>query len=708
MPVMHESHPMGWRPPLWLGLILLLVVPANAQFLDLDPTPDFPTPRHALGDLAELLTEELTSIPEPSSLDSPETQAVLKAMRTLRRVMIELAVRGERDEPASMAIGLAVQRLAFSRDGIDQLLSTIESGGAFTGSPPRLLEDQARRSAAGKLERFASAGLDMIRRSSTATVAELDATLAITLDPLIEVIEIIEHRTAENRWPTVEEVLVGSPPDETPTRPLSGDSPLARADQQLARSIESPELAVDAQDLRVLLHKIRDARIRIANAGISETALESIQPSIDLAISLTDDPINWGKPRTELQRVNAAIMTAEAIGRLVATTSRARIDPGMLENAWVIAMTNQSGRDAIMLLERGQELMSLMSEPTRDATPNRDLLPAMRSIQSRIQKTSRQLLKVFPELMTDPGAMQDPSIASTFQAMTALRMDEHRIRSAQEQTRKLMAIRPSASRDFTRRVRGWCRMLGEDHNRRQGAKALDTLAMDFRRFVPIPFESNLRQGDERTMRITGGLATDLAERIDLLRTEWAQEIASGELNGAKRDELIRIARLGTLLQDLEYVITDTRRVRETLQSTNHWGGWHVPQSAVEWTARSIAPGLKVAIAALLKDDHATVDRDLDRLESQTPPARLVAWLGNQLASPLAETLDAPAGAIIAVALPASRNAWLRSERSDIAAIAMGLIEREHAIRNGRTDDARKLSDYVVRMSRILLESQPGP
>ena len=708
MPKMHESHRMRLRTLLWLELVLLLVVPANAQFLDLDPTPDFPTPRHALVDLAEVLTEELKSIPKPSSLDSPETQAVLKAMRTLRRVMIELAVRGERDEPASMAIGLAAQRLAFSRDGIDQLLSTIESGGAFTGSPPRLLEDQAREAAAGKLERFSNAGLDMIRRSSTSTIEELDATLAITLDPLIEVIEIIEHRSAENRWPTVEEVLVGSPPDDIPTRPLSGDSPLARADQKLALSIESPELAVDARDLRVLLHKIRDAKIRIGNAGISESGIEPIQPAIDLAISLTDNPDTWDEARTELERVNAATMTAEAIGRMIANTSRAKIDPDMLENAWGIAMTNQSGRDAIMLLERGQELMRLMAEPTRDAMPNRELLPAMRSIQSRIQKTGRQLLKVVPELMTDPDAMQDPSIASTVQAMTALRMDETRILSAQEQTRKLMAIRPSASRDFTRRIRGWCRMLGEDHNRRQGAKALDTVAMDFKRFVPIPFESNLRQGDERTMRITGGLATELVERIDLLRTEWAQEIASGELNGAKRNELIRIARLGTLLQDLEYVITDTTRVRETLRATNHWGGWHVPQSAIEWTARSIAPGLKVAVAALLKNDHATVDRDLDRIESQTPPARLVAWLGNQLTDPLAGTLDAPAGAVIAVALPASRNAWLSAERSDIAAIAMGLIEREHAIRNGRTDDARKLSDYVVRMSRILLESRASP
>jgi hypothetical protein len=246
-------------------------------------------------------------------------------------------------------------------------------------------------------------------------------------------------------------------------------------------------------------------------------------------------------------------------------------------------------------------------------------------------------------------------------------------------------------------------MLGEDGKRDQGATALDKVSRSFERYVPVPFEERLRDADPQAQALTGGSAVDLVRRIDLLRTEWADEIAQGDLSGPRAHSLELLARLGDLLTDLEAVAENQMQIRASLAVTNRWGAWYLPNEAIEWTARSIAPGLKVAVAATLKGETKQLERDLDRLERQAPPARLLGWLAKRLAAPLAGTIDGASGAIIATALPPNREAWLLNDRIKFASICRALMELDHANRQGVKDDAEALTNFIVHSSKQLLE-----
>ena len=148
----------------------------------------------------------------------------------------------------------------------------------------------------------------------------------------------------------------------------------------------------------------------------------------------------------------------------------------------------------------------------------RELQPALRSVANRRQRIERQLAQRFPELVSRVDALRDPAVSSLLQALESTRMDEVRIFSAEEQIEQLMAIRPSASREFMRRIRTWCGMLARDNQRQEGADALDQVNRSFRRFAPMPFEQQLRTADDSVQAMTGGTALELIRRIELLRS----------------------------------------------------------------------------------------------------------------------------------------------------------------------------------------------
>ena len=692
---------MLWLCTAWSGDF------AAGQSLNLDVTPQLPNARPSIDLLRKQLAVELTELGTPRADDTPETRAVLSARRTLRRFIIELADRGRNADAVSLASALAAHRLADARTGFDRYVRCLEVGNAFTGSPPRLLTDAMRAEATAKLDRFARSALEALRRSRSRNLVELDAMFATTLKPVIEVIAIIEHRTPLDRWPTGEEVLQGFRQPSLVLSTLEGDSDIAKADQRLESAREFPDLAAEAESLRIVYRKALQSPDRITAAGFSEDDARDVQRAIEQSAALLMRSETWPEANIRLERAEAAATAAEAIARLQVASSRTRFNPEMLRDAWADARNVQPPRDAIILLRRIHELADLLVFG-RDGDVNRELQPALRSVAKRRQRLERQLADRFPEIVGRADALRDPAVSSLLLALESTRMDEERIFAAEDQVQTLTAIRPSASREFVRRIRTLCGMLARDNQREQGAHDLDQLNLDFQRFVPMPFEQELRSADESVQAITGGTARELIRRIELLRSGWADEIAAGELNGPRRLAMEQLARIGSLLENLQVVADSRSQVREAIDVTNRWGAWYVPAGAIEWTAHSITPGLKMVITAALKGEEQRLERDLERLEAQAPPTQLLAWLSTRLSAPLAGTLGDPAGAVVAIGLPPTSDMWLRPHRGTLAAISIGLIERKAARDAGDPTTAEALTDFVVRTSRELFDTISTP
>ena len=127
------------------------------------------------------------------------------------------------------------------------------------------------------------------------------------------------------------------------------------------------------------------------------------------------------------------------------------------------------------------------------------------------------------------------------------------------------------------------------------------------------------------------------------------------------------------------------------------------ETDLSWLARTLLPGVRLASIAAADDDAARFERDLSRLESQTPPMQLVDWLGRHLAIPMA---DRPAGGletIAALSIPPGQEAWGTDLRIDLAAICRGFAELAAA--RARKDDReiiKQLTAYLVDASDDLL------
>lgn len=677
----------------------------HAQSLSPDSTPKLPKVKHSsLEKIEEVLRPQISNL-EKASVKSGTTKATIQlAQRTFRRVVIELTQRAREKNQGSICAGLIAERLANSVRGIDSIFNALDQPSVFTGSPPQLLTNQMRQRAIAKLTSFSSSGLELMRRSNMRTPEEIDSTLATVLAPIVEIITIVEHRIPLDRWPTQREVAMGLREPIDHIESLTGDSPLTQADQRLIKALAFPELAGNATNLRILLHQASDSEQRILDAGFTPDMATKVHALVLNGATKSMRTEDWEEAADTFRLAQSAVLAAQAIQRLQTTAYSQELPPELLQQIWSKSLDAPSIDDSAILLSRTRLLVEIMEDARLgEQEVLRDLTSALRSIEKRRQRLKRKLLTQLPSIAAEPTALSTNELSSLIAAMKSTHDDEVRIRNATRQVRRITDLRPSSTREFTRRVREWCRMLSQTGNRTKGADALDQVSLSFERYDPIPFESRLRTADPQAQILTGGRAVDLVQRIDLLRTEWADEIAQGELNGPRGKELDLLARLGRLLSDLEVVAEEQSQVREAVAVTNRWGGWYVPEHAIEWMARSIAPGLKIAVAAALQGNLDQLQSDLNRLEDQAPPVRLLGWLASQLNGPLEGTIDGPAGAIIASALPASREAWLINHRIVLASICRALLERSHANRQEDIDEVTALTNFIVHSSRQLLQ-----
>lgn len=677
----------------------LLATTLTAQTLEFTDAPSLDgIELAALGNLDTTLREAISRW--DTETRSIERTAVRDAQRTMRRIIIELAQRAQTPSPAQHAVALTAFRLNAALPAIDDRFSLLPSASPFTGTPPEVMTDRNRHRALAKLQRFAASGLDVLRRSPTRSTADLDQTMATVLAPIVEVMTLIEHHQLIARWPSDDDVLQGF----RSTRgdglaPIEGQSPEARLDQRLRTAAQFADLTHAATLLRTALHATQTT----GDTVLDDEATAALHSRRARAIALAANPSEWAAATASLEVLAEAVRVAKAIETTESLTSRRDVPPRLLHDAWLNAVAVEDPHDARVLLGRTLVLVEALGRSPNAKDIPRSLRLAFRAVESRQKRLERSLINVLPQIAADPLAMREPEISGLLAALDAAEDDLRRLHKAAENIDVLSSLQPSAKQNIARVLRGLCQRLGDDAQRRNAAKTLDEISLGLEQAVPLAFEHALRTASPLAERLTGGRSKDLLRRLETLRAAWAQEISSGVTNGGAHAALARMARLGSLLEDLHFVTEQDATLEDMLGTANRWGAWYVPSTALAWSMRSLEPGLKLAAQSALNANPTAFEGDLARLEHAAPPLRLLALLAKNLTSPLAGVRGGACSAIAAAALPPPPNAWLRAYRLDLATICRALTEHAFAEATNASETADELQSFVVTASIALLE-----
>ncbi len=672
--------------------LLLLILPAvtNGQILNLDTLPPFPGLNESV--LDEIAERMLTDLPP----DSVETDAdiVQTSMATLRRVIAELATRGRGRDPGDVAAALAAVRLADALPGLRRRFEGLAAAGTFTGTPPARLEESDRRRGLDRLGTFVSAGLAELRRRPTASLEEFDDVISLVLAPLVDAVEIMERRPLEDRWPSESQVEILDAPPSPSTLPPLPDRPELEAFDQTLRE--------DARAATRRTHRLfREAASRADElpadgiaAGIQDRTLARLTEALE-----TSDPWAWVEVFDLTTRVAADL---ELIRR-----SQVRRDADPNELAALVVETLEIEDLTLLrtLLRRQSSVISLIaigSDIDFDAFDRTGRIAA-RGVERRYRRVVKSSVDTLMRIGRDPTALGDPAAVGALRSLQATIDDLERLRRADSLVERLTSIRPGAAREFETRLRTWCGLLANDASRMEGADAIDAIASDLDRFMPLPGEAWLADEGRLLTERTGGRGGDLLDQATETRRRWADEVSTGVLVGPARAELVQLARLGRLLVALNAVLASgDDQVARGLATSDRWGGWFVTQDRLAWTARNLAPSIRLACAAAADGDGDRLERDLVRLETAAPPALLVAWLAAKLDTVLSPLPSGSLGGLAAVALPPDEQAWGREHRIRFARICVAFAELDAALARDDEDTSKALVAWTVQACEDLL------
>lgn len=666
---------------------------SHAQVLDLGRAKSIPVPGTSVLDEISL---RMRSGLRPERNASP----VVLAGNQLRRIVIELASGNREDDEVSNLTALAAIRLSAAVGGLERRLETLSRDGAFVGTPPRRLTDAEREQALDRLETFHRIALEELRRRPRSTVPEFDETMSKVLAPVRDAIEIVELAELRNHWPLVTAVTAGGGVSfktvdlPMPTHP--GFEAADRAWNELSLDVSR----VRRPQLRGIGTRILALRDRDDARRLHELLVEELD---DLLRLVAADPRS-ARFSPSIASLEAGVVIAEDLERLRSTPGTRKSDIERLQSAAILAFGLEDETSRRRLLRRQASILQLVVEAGSfdPASVDRQLRATARQIELRHRRVVKTAIDDLERLGSDPDAISDPAVIGGLKALEASGRDLRRLRAADDLALRLTSVRPGAAKEFGIQLRRWARMLADDAARPEASRALARIEEDLDRFAPLPGEVDLATADKRMETLLAGRAADLLSRITETRRMWADEISNGEVDGPSRGELADLARLCELLVDLRSISRDEERISRGIETCNRWGGWYVSSASLGWASRTLLPGLALAADAAAEGDFDRLRRDLRRLERQTPPARLVAWLASNLEGPVDRLRDGSVGALAAIVSPPGPEAWGLEHRDSVARICRAFAELAAARRRDDPDAVRELSSWLIEACDDLL------
>ena len=666
---------------------------SQAQILDLGRAESIPVPDTSVLDEISL---RMKSGLRPERDASP----VVLTGNQLRRIVIELASRGVGQDETSNLAALAAIRLSAAATGLERRLEPLIRSGAFVGTPPRRLTEEERNQALDRLETFHRVALDELRRRPWSTVTEFDETLSKVLAPVRDAIEIVELRELRNHWPLAAAVIAGGGISfETAGLPTPDHPGFEAADRAWN------ELPLEVSRIRrPRLRRVGTEVLRLRGQDGTGELAGLLAAKLDVLLVLVADDPRSPRFASIIDSLEAAIVVAQDLARLRDMPGTRRTDLDRLQAVAVLGLAMDDEASRRRLLRRQASILELIVEAGSfdPSSVERSLRATARRIDLRHRRVVRTAIGDLERLGSDPDAISDPAVIGGLKALEASVLDLQRLGDADDFALRLTSLRPGSSKEFGIQLQRWARMLADDATRPDAARALARIEDDLDRFMPMPGEVGLAAADERLETLAAGRSLDLLERITETRRMWADEISNGEIDGPSRRELSDLARLCRLLVDLHSISQDEKRVARGIDTCNRWGGWYVSSASLGWTARTITPGLALAADAAAEGDFDRLHRDLRRLERQTPPTRLVAWLASNLEGPLDRLQDGSVGALAAIVSPPNPEAWGLEHRDTVARICRAFAELTAARRRGDSNAVEELSSWLIEACDDLL------
>ena len=327
----------------------------------------------------------------------------------------------------------------------------------------------------------------------------------------------------------------------------------------------------------------------------------------------------------------------------------------------------------------------------------RELRVVHRRLDDRYRASERALLAAIPAVTTSPDAFSDPALVSVVADHKQYLEDLGRLGKLPKWVNAISVIQPRAAGAFAGQTRRLSQWLLDPNRRPDAIRVLDRFERQLQAYYPLPFEEALRRGEEEAVIATGGLHLRLVDTIDRQRKRWAQAWAAG--GGPDADD--RMALLLQLTQTMADTVEVLRLGGDGLV-LNRWAAWELAPEGTAKSASDLPNRLKLATAAAIDDDPEGLQRQLDRIGAEAPPAMLMG----RLTALLADELNAlPSGAISIMGQsvgPPPPGAWMLDRRREIADLCRYAMEHDYARSTGRDELADRLAAHVNGLAVELL------
>ena len=322
---------------------------------------------------------------------------------------------------------------------------------------------------------------------------------------------------------------------------------------------------------------------------------------------------------------------------------------------------------------RAADVLDCLGEARDDERPlaTQTLRSVRRDAVADRRKALRRLQR---SLATSADAttpdLRDEDLLDLRRATSTLRA----VRRLDELATGLSSMHPAATRKAERIVGSWARGLSDPRERVRMLDSIDRLVGDLDRYSAIDFERRLRDPDPSTIELVGGRTLELSDRIATTRRGWVDAVTNGDAEGPAIDAMERIARLGTLLENLIPLIpTDDIAILD-LDRSDRWGGWYVDAKTLGWSARTLLPGARLVVGTAIAGDSDRFERELTTLESQSPLVRLAAEVARRTEDTMATLPGGGIATIASSSIPPTPSAWGLKQRIALAAACLGMAE----------------------------------
>ena len=464
----------------------------------------------------------------------------------------------------------------------------------------------------------------------------------------------------------------------------------------LERGAAYPELRPRVEAFARLLDGALDLADALRDAGWLEP--EQRAACIDRlqeALVIFRDPATRQDGVRRLERLAALREILARVSGLSSSLPGSRVDLEPIQIAFAAAVGDHAGERVDMLLAALDRMIAYRQ--LERAALARELRVVHRRLDDRYRASERALLAAIPAVTTSPDAFSDPALVSVVADHKQYLEDLKRLQKLPKWVNAISRIQPRAAGAFSGQVRRLSQWLLDPNRRPDAIRVLDRFERQLQAYYPLPFEEALRRGEEEAVIATGGLHLRFADTIDRQRRRWAEAWAAG--GGPDADD--RMALLLQLTQTMADTVEVLRLGGDGLL-LNRWAAWELAAEGTAKSASDLPNRLKLATAAAIDDDPEGLQRQLDRIGAEAPPAMLMGRLTALLADEL-NGLPSDALSIMGQSVgPPPPGAWMLDRRREIADLCRYAMEHDYARSRGSDDLADRLAAHVNGLAVELL------